>query len=112
MRVHPPAKALIERRRSAARPIASCIDLEYSCGTESISSDRRSSRRRPWRSTRRSLRDRDGSTDMTSDPIVRKSGWFMRRLEAHPLIIGTTLTGMLAALVASIVTMLGFLGSR
>jgi hypothetical protein len=55
------------------------------------------------------FRDRDGSAVVASNQTSKPAGWFMTRLERHPLLIGSGIILSLAITVALVTFVVGIL---
>jgi hypothetical protein len=56
--------------------------------------------------------DRDGSTDMASDPTTKATNWFVRSLERHPQLMMAVIGGTLGLITALGVFLLMFFGTN
>jgi hypothetical protein len=57
-------------------------------------------------------RDRDGSTDMASDPTTKTNNWFVRSIEGHPLLMMGVIGGTLGLITALCVFLIMFFGTN
>jgi hypothetical protein len=60
----------------------------------------------------RSQCDRDGSTDMASDATTKTTNWFVRLLEAHPLLMMGVMGGSLGLITGLGVFFIMFFGTN